>query len=177
MKIVVIIAAVLAVAVLAVLGYAATRPDTFRLERSIVINAPPEKIFAQIEDFQAWRAWSPYENLDPGLKRTYGGPPRGEGAVYEWAGDAKAGAGRMEITQATSPAKVLIKLDFSKPFVAHNVAEFSLAPAAGGTKVTWAMSGPSPFMSKLMGLFFNMDTLIGKDFETGLASLKALCER
>jgi uncharacterized protein YndB with AHSA1/START domain len=176
MKVVMIIAAVLIVALLSVLILASTRPNSFRLERSIVIHAPPEEIFAQIDDFRAWRAWSPYENLDPNLKRTYGGAARGQGAIYEWAGDNKAGAGRMEIVQATAPAKVVINLDFSKPFVAHNLAEFTLEPADQGTKVTWAMSGPSPFISKAFGLFISMDALVGKDFEKGLASLKTVVE-
>ena len=159
----------------ALLVYAATRPDSFRLERSATIAAPPDAIYPLISDFHEWRKWSPYENLDADLKRTYSGAPSGLGAVYEWDG-AKAGAGRMEITEATPSSRITIKLDFSKPFAAHNTAEFTLSPMEGGTTVTWAMSGDSPYMAKLMGVFFSMDQLVGKDFETGLANLKAVTE-
>jgi uncharacterized protein YndB with AHSA1/START domain len=166
---------IVAASIAALLVYAATRPDSFRLERSATIAAPPEAIYPLISDFHEWRKWSPYENLDADLKRTYGGAPGGVGAVYEWEG-AKAGAGRMEITEAAPASRVAIKLDFSKPFAAHNTAEFTLSPMEGATKVTWAMSGDSPYLAKLMGVFFSMDQLVGKDFETGLANLKAATE-
>jgi uncharacterized protein YndB with AHSA1/START domain len=160
----------------AILVLAATRPPTFLVTRSASINASPERMFALIADFHSWAHWSPYEKLDPAMKKTFAGPASGVGAIYEWSSAGKAGAGRMEIVDAPAPSKVSIKLDFSKPFKAHNIAEFTLTPRSGGTDVTWAMSGASPFMFKLMGLFLNMDKMIGKDFEAGLAQLKAVAE-
>lgn len=166
----------LALAIAALLGYAATRPDTFRVERSVVVQAPAAQIYPLIADFHRWTAWSPYEHLDPAMKRTYGGAESGVGATYAWDGNNKIGAGRMEITEATPPSKIGIKLDFLRPFEASNIAEFTLAPEGSGTRVTWAMQGPANFMSKLMGTLFDMDKMVGKDFETGLATLKTLGE-
>lgn len=171
-----IIAIVIVVAIVAVLGLAATRPDTFRVQREIDIKASPEKVFALIDDFHHWTAWSPWEKLDPSMKRTYGGPASGKGANYAWEGSSKVGAGRMEIVDSASPGRIQIQLDFLKPFEAHNTAEFTLQPKGDVTHVTWAMFGPSPFISKVMGLFFSMDAMIGKDFETGLANLKLAAE-
>jgi len=174
------IAIVAVVLIAALLAYAATRPDSFRVQRQATIQAPPDKVFALIDDFHQWGAWSPWEKLDPAMKKTYSGAPSGKGAVYEWTGNGKVGTGRMEITDAAAPQKVAIQLDFLKPFEAHNVAEFTLAPSGGGdggTVVTWAMHGPSPYVAKLMGVFVSMDKMIGKDFETGLANLKTAAER
>lgn len=167
----------LAVAVLiaAVLAFAATRPDSFRIERSLLVQAPPQAIYTQIADFRRWQAWSPYENLDPAMRRSYEGAERGPGAVYAWDGD-KSGAGRMEIVEATEPSLVRIRLDFLRPFKARNTAEFVLTEEGGGTRVSWAMYGADPYIGKLMGLFFDRDAMIGKDFEKGLASLKSLAE-
>ncbi|RQO46162.1 polyketide cyclase [Variovorax sp. KBW07] len=171
----------IALAVLALIAllliYAATRPDTFRVERTARIAAPAEKIYPLIDDFHRWSAWSPYEKLEPDMKRTFGGAPAGKGATYDWEGKDKAGAGRMEITESTPSSKVAIKLDFIKPFEGHNTAEFTLQPQGDATQVTWAMYGPSPYVAKLMGIFFNMDTMIGKDFEVGLANLKTATEK
>ncbi|MES2532868.1 MAG: SRPBCC family protein [Pseudomonadota bacterium] len=161
---------------IALLAYAATRPGTFRVERSIVVQAAPEKIHPLIDDFHQWQAWSPYEKLDPAMTRSYSGSAHGQGAAYEWSSEGKAGAGRMEILSSTAP-KTTIQLDFSKPFKANNTAEFTLVPQGAGTQVTWAMYGASPFVAKLMGLFFDMDKLVGKDFDAGLASLKAAAEK
>lgn len=161
----------------ALLVFATTRPDNFRVERSTLIKAPPEKIFALVNDFHRWTAWSPYEKLDPAMKRSYGGPDSGQGSSYAWDGSGKAGAGRMEITQSAPASKISIQLDFSKPFEGHNIAEFTLLPQGQATQVTWAMHGPSPFIAKLMGIFFNMDKMIGKDFETGLDKLKTIAEK
>lgn len=157
-------------------AFAATRPDTFRVARSTTIEAPPEAIAAHVNDFRAWRAWSPYETLDPALKRTYAGRPAGVGAVYAYDGDGKVGAGRMEILE-TSPVRTVVALNFIRPMEARNVAEFTYEPLSGGaTKVTWAMNGPMPLMGKVMGLVFDMDAMVGKDFETGLANLKKVSE-
>lgn len=169
--IIVIVVAVIAI----VLGIATLKPNAFRVQRSIDVNAPPETIQPLITDFRRWAAWSPYERLDPAMAKNYGGAPSGVGAVYEWNGK-KAGAGRMEILDAT-PAKVTIKLDFTKPMPAHNTAEFLFEPAGTGTAVTWAIFGPTPFMTKVFTTFVSMDKLVGKDFETGLASLKRLAEQ
>jgi uncharacterized protein YndB with AHSA1/START domain len=168
---------VVVVLVVGVLGFAATRPDDFSVQRSVSIKAPPEKIYPMLVDFRQWPAWSPWEKLDPTMKRTLSGAPSGPGAVYAWDGSSKVGAGRMEIKEAAPPSKVSIQLDFIKPFEGHNIADFTLVPKGEQTEVTWLMHGPVPFVSKLMGVFVSMDTMIGKDFETGLANLKAAAEK
>jgi carbon monoxide dehydrogenase subunit G len=165
------------VLILGVLAYAATRPGAMHVERTATINARPDAIFPLINDFHGWSAWSPYEKLDPEMKKTYSGAPSGKGAVYEWDGNSQAGKGRMEITDVAQPARVTIKLDFIEPFEGHNVAAFSLAPQGDATNVTWTMEGPSPYLVKVMGIFIDMDKLVGRDFEAGLASLKAVAER
>ncbi len=172
LKMIVIIAA----AVLgALLLFAASRPDTFHVQRSATIKAPSDKILALINDFHRWPTWWPYEKLDPAMKRSFGGAERGQGSVYAWDGNRKAGAGRAEIVEAT-PSHTKIQLDFTRPFEAHNIAEFTLERHDGLTTVTWAMHGPSPFIAKLFGIFFSMDRVVGKEFESGLANLKAACE-
>lgn len=163
--------------VVVVLVLAVRQPDSFRIARTVTIKAPPERIFALINDFHSWSAWSPFEHLDPDMKRTFSGAPSGVGSVYEWDGKGKAGAGRMEITTATPTQQIVIKLDFLKPFEAHNQAEFTLKTQGDSTEVTWAMSGAMQFIAKVMGVFFNMDKMIGADFETGLANLKAAAEK
>jgi uncharacterized protein YndB with AHSA1/START domain len=160
----------------ALLVYAATKPDTFRFERSTFIKAPPEKIFPLIDDLHAWSAWSPWEKKDPAMKRIFTGPQNGPGATYRWEGNKNIGVGSMAITETVPPGKVVIRLDFVKPFEAHNIVEFNLLPQDGGTLVTWVMHGPMPYVSKLMTTFFSMDKMCGKDFESGLAQLKAVAE-
>jgi len=171
-----VIAAVLVIAVVAVLAYATTKPDTFRVERSVTVNAAPEKIFPLINDFRAWREWSPYEDRDPDLKRTYSQPSSGKGAVYSWDGNNSIGAGRMEILDAPAPSKVLVKLDFLRPFEASNTAEFAMTPSGNGTKVTWAMVGENFYIGKVIGVFMDMDKMVGGDFEAGLQKLKTRAE-
>lgn len=171
------IAIVVVVLIAGLLGYATTRPDSFRVERSVVIKAAPEKIFPYFDDFKRWAAWSPWEKLDPSMKRSFSGAPSGRGAVYGWEGNGKVGAGRMEILESSAPNKLLIKLDFIKPFEGHNTAEYTLVPSGDATQVTWAMYGPSTYVTKLMGVFVSMDRMIGKDFEAGLANLKAAAEK
>lgn len=168
-----IIGAVLAV----ILILAATKPDNFVIQRSLAIKAPPGKIYPLIADFHRWTAWSPYEKLDPSLQRTFSGAETGRGAIYEWSGNKKAGKGRMEIIEAKEPHDIVIQLDFIEPFAAHNTAEFTLTPNGDSTIATWAMRGTSPFVAKIMQVFFNMDKMIGPDFETGLANLKAAAEQ
>ena len=160
-----------------VLILATTQPDTFTVQRSITINAPPEKIFAIVDDFRRWPDWSPWEKLDPSMKRTLGGAASGKGATYAWKGNSKAGQGRMEVIESVPPRKVGMQLDFNKPFEGHNVAEFTLVPQGEATQVDWVMRGPTPFVSKLMQVFVSLDTMIGKDFEEGLANLKVLTEK
>lgn len=157
-------------------GHTATKPDSFRVERAIYVQSPPETIFALIDDLHQWNSWSPFEKLDPAVKKTYSGAASGPGAVYAWAGSGKAGEGRMEIMEAVRYARITIKLDFLKPFESHNTAEFTMESKGGITKVTWAMSGPQAYMLKVMSLFFSMDSMVGKDFEEGLAKMKAIAE-
>src|ERR1044071_10514265 len=164
----VIIAVILAIAIAAVLILAATKPTTLRVQRSVSINAPPERIFSLISDFHQWVTWTPYEQKDPAMKRTYSGTERGRGAVYAGDGDKNVGSGRMEILDVSAPSKIVIKLDFFKPFEGHNTAEFTMLPQGNGTHVTWLMHGPANFMSKLIQVFINLDNMIGRDFEAGL---------
>ena len=171
------IAIVVVVVVAALLILAATRPDTFRVQRTARIKALPEKVFAFINDFHRWDLWSPWEKMDPAMKRTYSGAENGRGAVYAWEGNKKVGNGRKQITQSSSPTAIAIKLDLFKPFEAHNIAEFTLEANGDFTDVTWAMQGSNPYIAKVMGLFFNMDRMVGKDFETGLANLKTRAEK
>jgi uncharacterized protein YndB with AHSA1/START domain len=160
-----------------VLAFAATRPDSFSVRRAASIQAPPEKIFPLISDFSRWSAWSPYERKDPAMKRSFSGPAAGKGAVYAWEGNGDVGQGRMEIADAVAPSRVTLKLDFVKPFEAHNKVDFTLEPKGGATEVTWAMDGPMPFISKVITLFVDMDRMVGGDFEAGLANLKAIAEK
>jgi uncharacterized protein YndB with AHSA1/START domain len=171
------IALVLTLLLVALVAVVATRPDTFHIERRARIAAPPERIFALINDLRAWGRWSPWEQIDPAMQRTYGGPPAGVGAVYEWRGNGDVGSGRMEITQASPPSHVVIRLDFLEPFEAHNTAELSLQPTGDATTVTWAMYGPNTLLGKVLGLFLDVETMIGGQFEAGLANLKRATEQ
>ncbi|MDB4996203.1 MAG: hypothetical protein JWM74_3635 [Myxococcaceae bacterium] len=154
----------------------ATRPSAFHIERSITMAAHPESAFAQVNDFHAWPTWSPYEKMDPEMKRSYEGAASGTGAIYMWSGDGKAGEGKMTIEKSDKPSLVAIKLEFTKPFQATNAATFTFVPVAEGTKVTWAMDGQNNFVGKAFSLFMDMDKLVGSDFERGLAAMKANAE-
>lgn len=171
------IALIFAVAIAVIFIFAATKPDNFVVQRSLTIQAAPDKIYPLIADFHRWVLWSPYEKLDPTLQRTYGGMAAGKGASYQWSGNKQAGKGSMEIIAASEPTDIVIQLDFTEPFAAHNTAEFTLAPNGENTTVTWTMRGLSPFISKIMQVFFNMDKMIGPDFEAGLANLKVIAEQ
>jgi hypothetical protein len=168
----------IAVAVLIVLFviFVATRPSGFHVERSITINAPPENVFAQVNDFRAWGAWSPWEKKDPDMKRTYGATTAGPGATYAWAGNGNVGEGKMTIERSERPSQVAIRLDFFKPFAGTNAATFNFTPAPSGTKVTWAMDGHCNFITKGIGVFMSMDRMIGPDFESGLSAMKSVAE-
>jgi len=176
-EVIAILAVVLAIAVAIVLVLAATKPDRFSVQRATTVKALPETIFPLISDFHQWGSWSPYEHKDPAMKRSYSGAASGEGAVYAWDGNKNVGSGRMEILDASAPSKVVIKLDFFTPFEGHNIAEFTMLPQGDATSLTWLMHGPARFMSKLMQVFMNIDNMVGKDFEVGLANLKRLTEK
>ena len=164
-------------AVVIVLLLAAGKPDEFRIERKVSIQASPKKILGLLDNFHAWSSWSPWEGLDPNMKRTFSGTEKGVGAVYGWDGTGQVGAGTMEITEIRDSSEVKVKLDFLKPFEAHNFSEFSLVPTGNATEVTWAMYGPNRFSGKVMQVFFNMDKMVGKEFEKGLNRLKAVSEK
>ena len=168
---------VVVVLIAAILVYAATMPDDFRVQRTTSIKASPEKIFALINDLHRWDSWSPWEKMDPAMQRTFSGATAGKGAVYAWQGNSKVGEGRMEIADTSPPSRVMIKLDFIKPIEGHNTAEFTLDPKGDSTNVTWSMYGPSAYIAKVIGVFASMDKMIGKEFETGLANMKAVAER
>lgn len=171
------IAIVLVVVLALIMALAATRPDSFSVERRISIKAPPEKVMPLLADFRNWQSWSPWERLDPNMTRTFSGPASGLGAVYEWSGNSDVGRGRMEIIEYTPPSKTAIKLQFIEPMAITNTTTFALLPQAGGTDVVWTMAGPMPFMSKVMSVFMSMDTMVGRDFERGLVQLKAAAEK
>ena len=154
----------------------ATRPSKFRVERSIVVAAPPASAVAQVNDFHRWVGWSPWERMDPTMKKTFEGAPSGTGSVYSWVGNSKVGAGRMTIEKSDAPALVGLKLEFLKPWKATNDTTFTFVPSDAGTKVTWAMEGEKGFVMKAFGLVMNMDKVVGRDFERGLAALKSLAE-
>lgn len=167
-------------AVLAILAViillAISKPNTFQVDRSVEIETSAANIFAYISELRAWQDWSPYETKDPTMQRSYNNVTSGVGATYEWRGNNKVGEGRMEIVEAKNPVKIVIALEFIKPMAGNNTAIFNLNQSDNATKVTWNMYGPSPFVSKLMQVFINFDTMIGKDFESGLSQLKLLVE-
>ena len=173
--------AALAAVVVIFLIVVALQPSEFRIERSAIVRAPAPAAFAQVNDFRNWRAWSPWEQVDPALQRSYEGPQAGTGASYAWQGNKEVGEGRMTITESRPGELVRIKLEFFKPFAATNTAEFSFKPAAGGTTegttVTWTMTGRNNFLAKAMCLFVNMDRMVGGMFEQGLAQMKTVVER
>jgi uncharacterized protein YndB with AHSA1/START domain len=168
---------VVALGIVAVLILAAMKPDHFQVQRSAAIKAPPDRIFPLINDFKAWVAWSPYENKDPDMRRTYSPVTGGKGATYAWDGNGNVGAGNMLITDAPAPSKVALDLNMTKPMTARNKVEFTLVPAGDTTTVTWMMRGESPYFAKIIHVFFNMDKMVGGDFETGLAKLKTAAEK
>jgi carbon monoxide dehydrogenase subunit G len=162
--------------IIGLLLYAYTKPDEFRIERSTAIKATPEQVFTQLNNFKHWLNWSPWEKLDPNLKRDFSGPESGVGAVYDWQGNKKVGKGRMEIIESSEPGILRVQLDFIEPFAANNIAEFSLQQTDNTTHINWAMTGKHVYMWKVMGLLMNMDKMVGKNFEDGLSNLKQLCE-
>jgi uncharacterized protein YndB with AHSA1/START domain len=168
---------IVAIAVASVLLFAANKPDAFRVERQASIQAPPEKIFSLINDLRAFNTWNPFEKKDPNLKGRYSGPSSGRGAAYAFDGNKDVGKGSIEIMESAPSSKVTMRLAMVEPFEVQNTVEFTLVPGGGATNVTWAMQGPAPFIAKIIHVFIDMDEMVGKDFEAGLASLKAIAEK
>ena len=178
LKIGLIVTIAMVIVITGIFLYADTRPNVIQVTRSITIQAPAEKIFPLIDDFHHWPGWAPQDKEDPAMKRIYSGEQSGAGAISDWQGTGNTGKGRMTITESTAPNKVIVKVDFVRPFVAHNVNEFILEPSQAGTstKVTWTMRGRNMFFMKLMDVFVSMDRMLGKHFEAGLQNLKIVSE-
>jgi uncharacterized protein YndB with AHSA1/START domain len=177
LRIALISAGIVAAVVAIVLILAARKPDTLRIGRSIVIHAPPEKIFGLIDDFHNWSQWAPQDREDPSIQRTFSGPASGVGAESEWTSKGRAGTGQMSIAESVPPERIVIDVHFVKPFVAHNVNTFIMEPSGASTKVTWTMQGTNVYMLKLMGVLVDMDRMMGEHFESGLRDLKAAAEK
>lgn len=160
----------------ALVAIVALQPSAFRIARTATISAPPPAVFAQVNDFRNWQAWSPWEGIDPTMKRIYEGAPSGTGAVYSWAGNNQIGEGRMTIIESRPGDVIRIQLEFLKPFAATHSADFHFKPEGDNTLVTWSMSGTNNFVAKGIGLFMNMDKMIGDQFEKGLAQLRKVVE-
>ena len=170
------IAAALAVIVIGFVAFVATRPSEYRVARTVTMAVPASAAFAQINDFHRWGAWNPWAKIDPAMKQTYEGAPAGPGAVYTWAGNTQVGAGRMTMTESRPNELVRINLEFLKPFAATSIAEFTFRPEGDRTAVTWSMVGQANFIAKIVHLFVDMDTMIGGNFERGLADMKSIVE-
>jgi polyketide cyclase/dehydrase/lipid transport protein len=170
----ILIALVVMVAVLAVV--VATRPSEFRVQRTTTISAPAPVVFAQVNDFHKWEAWSPYVKRDPAMKKTFEGAPSGVGAIYTWSGNNEVGEGRTTIIESRPSELIRVQLEFVRPFAATSIAEFTFKPEGERTAVTWSLNGHNNFIAKAMGLVVNMDRMIGGDFETGLAQMKSAAE-
>ncbi|MDB5439226.1 MAG: polyketide cyclase [Caulobacteraceae bacterium] len=171
-------AVIIVLALAVIIGLALSKAKNFTIQRTMEIAAPAERIYAEIEDFHRWAGWSPWDNVDPAMQKTYSGAAKGVGAVYDWSSaQKKVGVGRMTITGAQPVERVNIDLEFHKPFAARNDIVFSLIPEGGVTRVSWAMHGSSPFMHRLMGVFMDMDAMVGKDFEHGLRNLRNVTEK
>jgi uncharacterized protein YndB with AHSA1/START domain len=171
------IAICIVVIIAAILTVAATKPNTFRIKRSIAIKAPPQKIFALIDDFRNWSEWAPQDKEDPTMSRTYNGPESGKGAICIWNGSGSSGRGQMAITDSVAPSRIVVTVDFVKPFAAHNINDFALEAAGDSTNVTWEMHGTNVYVMKVISIFVNMDRVMGKHFETGLRNLKDAAEK
>ena len=172
-----IVAAICVVLIAVVLIYASTRPGTFSVQRSVDVNAPPDKIFPFINSLRGFNSWDPFSKKDPAIRIVHSGPESGKGARYEWQGNRQVGSGRVEITDTAVPSSVSMKLDMTTPMEAHNTVQFTLEPKGAMTTVTWAMKGPSPYIAKVMDVVIGMDRMVGVEFENGLANLKALAEK
>jgi len=170
------ILAIITIVIVLFLVYVATRPSEFRVVRSLAVSASPAVLFEQVNDLHRWQAWSPWAKLDPEMKVTYAGAEQGTGASYTWLGNKKVGEGKMVIEQSEPDSRIVIQLQFIKPFPATNTTEFSFKPEGNQTLVAWAMTGQKNFMMKFFGVLMNMDKMIGQDFEKGLAAMKTIAE-
>lgn len=170
------IAIALLLAIVVFIAVVASRPSHFHVERSARLAAPPEVVFPFINDFHRWPSWSPWEKLDPAMQREYSGEPQGKGAVYEWSGNDDVGKGGMRIIESQPPSTVAIALEFKEPWQATNATLFSVQPDGAGSRVTWGMDGENSFMFKAVGLFMNMDEMVGKDLAAGLDNLSRVTE-
>lgn len=176
-KIFITLAVLLVIALGTLLAYAATKPDTFRFERSVTIAASPDTIHPLINDIKRFNSWNPYNKKDPAMKTAYRGPQAGPGAAYDFEGNGNVGKGTIQIVEPSGPGTVSMRLDMTAPMNASNLIDFTLRPQGPATQVTWAMHGPSPFITKVMHTLFDMDKMLGRDFDAGLADLKTLAER
>lgn len=158
------------------IGFAASKPNRFVIERTVMIAAPPEWVFPLVNDLETGLKWSPFERLDPSMVKRFSGPKSGPGAAYDWEGNRKAGAGRIEIVEITQPSLVILQLTMDRPMKAINRVEYHLDRQGNATRFTWKMTGPQPFIAKLMSLIIETDKIVGPMFEEGLANLKALAE-
>jgi uncharacterized protein YndB with AHSA1/START domain len=172
-----IIAGAAVVVVATILALAASKPDTLEVQRSVTIDASPERVFALIDNLHNWPQWAPQDREDSSTTRTYGGSESGVGATSAWDSKGSAGKGSMSITESTPPTEVTVVVDFVRPFTAHNTNVFRLEPAGSGTQVTWTWHGTNPYMGKVMSIFVSMDRMVGKHFEDGLANLKLAAEQ
>jgi Polyketide cyclase / dehydrase and lipid transport len=162
--------------VVAIVAIASRRPGTFKVARSLSIRSEPERLFPLINDLHAFNTWNPFAQRDPNARAVYRGPACGKGAVHTFDGK-KSGTGQIEIVDAAAPKQVTMRLTMVKPFRADNTVNFTLEPRGDATNVTWAMSGQSPLLAKVIGLFINCDNMVGKDFEQGLSNLRAIAEK
>jgi uncharacterized protein YndB with AHSA1/START domain len=176
MTIALVIGAIILAAIAAILIVAAMKPSHFAIQRTMRMNAPADRIFPLIDDVHNFIKWSPFEK-DPQMKRTFSGPPAGVGMVYQFDGNRNVGGGSVEVTESNPPSKIVMKLNMDRPFKARNIVTFTLVPAAGGTDVTWNMSGPQPYMAKVMSTVINCDKMVGGEFDKGLASLNSLAAK
>lgn len=168
---------VIAVLIIGLVIFIAIQPADFTITRSATMAAPPAEVFAQVNNFKNWETWSPWEKMDPNLKRTYGGPESGEGATYAWAGDSNVGEGNMTITESKLDELVVIRLEFIKPMAATNTTEFTFKQEGEGTAVTWTMSGNNNFVGKAFSLVMDIEEMVGGQFNQGLSNLKAVVEK
>ena len=171
-----IILIAVAVIIIVFVVIVALQPSEFRVARSATMSAPAPTVFAQVNDFHKWEAWSPWGKIDPAMKQSYEGAPAGVGAIYTWIGNNEVGEGRMTIVESRPSDLIRIKMEFFKPFAANSTAEFTFKPEGNQTAVTWSMTGENNFMAKAIHLFMSMDKMIGGQFEKGLASMKAVVE-
>lgn len=170
------LALVLFILIAGLVAFIATRPTEFRVSRSTVINAPPAAVFEKVNNLRQWNDWSPWAKLDPNAKNTFEGPESGLGAVFGWAGNEKVGEGRMTITDSVPAERILMKLEFFKPFAGTSMTEFTFKPEGQGTAMSWTMTGENNFIAKAMSLVMDCDKMVGGQFEQGFVNLKALVE-